>query len=246
MGILTPSDREWIIGFYLTSFVALMYLSSGMPLKTYTPRYRAAKEPLVTVAPGQFRFSAVAAKMAGLESAHWVRISTDESEHLIGFEFLDDPIQPEDANKLRSTSGSSRLCVAKGLINNTPWIKAVAAQRRKFKLFQYPRDQKIWVIRLAPWFELSVLPENIGSIGTGAGIYRYRDAEGEVVYIGKGLIVDRYREPARRMWDIARIEYSLVPEEDEQYKWEKFHLDDFAKEHGGRRPRLNRISGRLR
>ena len=246
MGILTPSDREWIIGFYLTSFVALMYLSSGMPLKTYTPRYRAAKEPLVTVAPGQFRFSAVAAKMADLESAHWVRVSTDERERLIGFEFLSDPIQPEDANKLRGTRGSSRLCVAKGLINQTPWINAVAAKKLKFKLSQYPRDQKIWVIRLAPWFELSVLPENIGSIGTGAGIYRYRDAEGEVVYIGKGLIVDRYREPARRMWDIARIEYSLVPEEDEQYKWEKFHLDDFAKEHGGRRPRFNRISGRLR
>ena len=220
----------------------------------------------MTVAPKGFRFSAVAAKMAFLESDHWVRISTDESEHLIGFEFLGDPIQPEDANKLRRGGGSGRMCVAKGeadktpktpirsgrmcvakgLINNNPWIKAVAAKSRKFKLFQYPRDQKIWVIRLAPWFELSVLPENIGSIGAGAGIYRYRDAGGEVVNIGKGRIVDRYRDPARRTWGIARIEYSLVPEEDEQYKWEKFHLDDFAKEHDGRWPRFNMVAGRLR
>ena len=182
----------------------------------------------MTVAPGQFRFSAVAAKTADLEKAHWVRVSTDERERLIGFEFLGDPIQPEDANKLRGTGGRSRLCTAKGLINQTPWINAVAAKKRKFKLSQYPRDQKIWVIRLAPWFELSVLPEDIGSIGAGAGIYRYRDSGGEVVYIGKGRIADRFREPARRMWGIARIEYSLVPEEDEQYKWEKFHLDDFG------------------
>ena len=230
----------------MTPLVALVYLSLGMPFKTYTPRYRAAKEPLVTVAPGQFRFSAVAAKTADLEKAHWVRVSTDERERLIGFEFLGDPIQPEDANKLRGTGGSSRLCTAKGLINQTPWINAVAAKKRKFKLSQYPRDQKIWVIRLAPWFELSVLPEDIGSIGAGAGIYRYRDSGGEVVYIGKGRIADRFREPARRMWGIARIEYSLVPEEDEQYKWEKFHLDDFAKEHDGRFPRFNMVSGRPR
>ena len=200
----------------------------------------------MTVAPGQFRFSAVAAKTADLKSAHWVRISTDERERLIGFEFLNDPIQPEDANKLSGTRGSSRLCRAKGLINQTPWIKAVAAKRRKFKLFQYPRDQKIWVIRLVPWFELSVPPENIGSIGAGAGIYRYRDSGGEVVYIGKGRIVDRFREPARRMWGIARIEYSLVPEEDKQYQCEKFHLEDFANEHDGRLPRFNMVSGRLR
>ena len=151
------------------------------------------------------------------------------------------------AHKLARPKGSSgRECWVQGLINETPWIKAAAAMKRKFKLFQYPRNQKIWAIRLVPWFELSVLPENISSIGTAAGIYRYRDAEGEVVYIGKGLIVDRYRDPARRTWGIARIEYSLVPEEDEQYKWEKFHLDDFAKEHDGRLPRFNMVAGRLR
>ena len=200
----------------------------------------------MTVAPAGFRFSAAAAKRAGLESAHWVRMSTDESERLIGFEFLGGPVQPEDANKLAGTRGSSRECWAQEVINSAPWIQAVAAKRRKFKLFQYPSDQKIWVIRLAPWFELSVLPEEIGSIGTGAGIYRYLDAGGEVVYIGKGRIVDRYRDSARRTWGIARIEYSLVPEEDEQYKWEKFHLDNFAKEHDGRLPRFNMVAGRLR
>ena len=60
----------------------------------------------------------------------------------------------------------------------------------------------------------------------------------------KGRIADRYREePGRRRWDIAIVEYSVVPDA-EQYEWEKFHLDAFAKEHDGRRPRHNSTSGR--
>ncbi len=215
-----------------------------MPLTTYRPRYRAARKPLVTVDLGGFRFSAKAARRADLESAYWVRISTDESERLIGFEFLDDPIQPEDTNKLMRGSGRSCGCRAKGLMKSAPWINAAAVRKHKFELFPYPLNPKIWVIRLAPWFELSCRPEEISEIGDAAGIYRYRNAGGEVIYIGKGRIADRFRDPSRRTWDIKTIEYSVVPN-DEQYRWEKFHLDLFAKEHNGHLPQLNRIAGRL-
>ena len=216
-----------------------------MALKLYQP-HRTARTPVVTVGSyGQFRFSAEAARKAGLESAHWVRISTDESERLIGFEFLDDPIQPEDTNKLVRDKRGKRYCScrARGLINNTPWIKKVADRNRKFDLVPYPDNQRIWVIRLAPWFELSVRPGDIGKIGDAAGVYRYCDADGKVIYIGKGRIAHRYREePQRRDWDISIIEYSLVPK-DEQFKWEKFHLKDFAKEHSDRLPQHNFNSG---
>ena len=224
-------------------------VSTVMTLMTYKPRPRAANKPLVTVSPKGFRFSAEAVRKAGLESAHWVRISSDESERLIGFEFLDDPSQPEHANKLMLSTGIGRSCKAKGLINGNRWIKQVAEddhgepRNSKFELFPYPPDQKVWVIRLAPWFELSVLPEDIGTIAAAKGIYRYRDAGGEVIYIGKGHIAGRYREERqRRDWGIARIEYSTVPG-DEQYKWEKFHLDAFAKEHADRLPLHNGIQG---
>ena len=216
-----------------------------MTLEIYVPTHRTARTTVVTIgSQGVFRFSAEASRKAGLESAHWVRISTDESERLIGFEFLNDPIQPENANKLmRSKGTSSCSCKAKGLINSTPWIKEVADKGRKFDLFPYPRNQRIWVIRLMPWFELAIRPEAIGEIGDAAGVYRYRDAGGEVIYIGKGRIANRYREePQRHDWDISTIEYSLVPT-DEQFKWEKFHLKDFAKEHSGRLPQHNFNSG---
>lgn len=197
----------------------------------------------MTVDLGGFRFSAAAARLAELRSAHWVRISTDESERLIAFEFLDDPIQPEDTNKLMKSRGRSCSCRAKGLVKSAPWINTVATRKLKFELSQYPQNTKIWVIRLAPWFELSCRPEEIRTIGAAAGIYRYRDASGEVIYIGKGRIVDRFREPTRRAWNIETIEYSLVPNNDEQHRWEKYHLDRFAKEHNGYLPRFNKVAG---
>ena len=214
-----------------------------MALKLYRPR-RAARTPVVNVGGGGFNFSAEASRKAGLESAHWVRLHTDEEERCIAFEFLDDSIQPEDANKLMRGRGSARSCRAKALINGIPWIKAVAGRNRKFKMRPHPVGRGLWAIWLAPWFELSARPEAIGEIGAAAGIYRYRDASGEVIYIGKGCVADRYREPERREWGIAKIEYSLVPDE-EQYEWEKYHLNDFAKEHDGRKPRFNKVAGHL-
>ena len=80
-------------------------VGSSMPLKTYRPSRLPTTEPLVTVAPGVFRISAVAAKSAGLESAHWVRFSTDERERLIGFEFLSGAIRPEGRPQAGETQG---------------------------------------------------------------------------------------------------------------------------------------------
>lgn len=222
----------------------MYYGGTSMSLETYRPRYRPARKPLVTVDLGGFRFSSAAAKLASLRSVHWVRISTDESERLIGFEFLDDPIQPEDTNKLMRYKGRSRGCRARGLMKSAPWINAVAKRKCKFELFPYPRNTKIWVIRLAPWFELSCRPKEISQIGTAAGIYRYRNSRNKVIYIGKGRIADRFREPDRRTWRIERIEYSMVPN-DEQHQWEKFHLDLFVKENNGHLPQFNRVAGHL-
>ena len=231
-----------------------------MSLTPYRASYRRSDDPVVTVAPGMFRFSAQASKVAGLESANWVMMSTDKSERLIGFEFFDGNTQPKDSHRLMryrvkeqgewKQKTIARSCRAKGLINKNEWIKKVAQDNQgkprnlKFKLSPYGHNQKIWVIRLAPWFELSVLPGNIGQIGNVTGIYRYRNAKEEVIYIGKGRIADRFREPARRMWEIARIEYSVVPD-DKQYEFEKFHLDRFAKENDDHRPRFNKVAGHL-
>ena len=85
-----------------------------MALKLYQP-HRTARTPVVTVGSyGQFRFSAEAARKAGLESAHWVRIFTDESERLIGFEFLDDPIQPERHQQAGARQEGQALLLVQG------------------------------------------------------------------------------------------------------------------------------------
>ena len=46
------------------------------------------------------------------------------------------------------------------------------------------------------------------------------------IYIGKGIILDRFREPDRRKWGIQKIEYSIV-RKGVQYEWEKYWLDNF-------------------
>ena len=142
------------------------------------------------------------------------------------------------------SKSSAYSCRTRALIRENPWIKAVADPNRNFELHPHPASRSLWGIWLAPWFELSVRPESVGELGAAAGIYRNRDAGRAVIYIGKGRIVDGCRDPERREHGIARIEYSLVPENG-QYEWKEFHLDDFAKEQGGRRTRFNKVASRL-
>ena len=44
-------------------------------------------------------------------------------------------------------------------------------------------------------------------------------------------------------WDFDIIEYSLIEDEEEQFRWEAFWLDKFVEEHG-KLPIYNRISGK--
>lgn len=207
------------------------------------------KGPYVSIRSSGFTFGSEACRLAGLdESVYWSRIHLDDEERCIAFEFLSGDERPEDAYTLRQPGSRSRVCAAKGLIRNTPWIQAVARQRdsaaRKFALFRHPAVPKFWTVRLMAWFEESAFPQDIGAIGDVAGIYRYLDENEEVVYIGKGCIADRFRSPERRNWGIAKIEFSVISGEDAQYQAEKFHLDRFRESNNQRLPYFNRNSGR--
>ena len=111
-------------------------------------------------------------------------------------------------------------------------------------MFRHPAVPTHWTIRLAPWFEHSVQPADIGSVEAAAGIYRYLDADGGVIYIGKGEVAARFRSPERREWDIAKVEYSEIDGEAKQYEWESFHMERFRERQNNRLPYFNRVSGR--
>ena len=48
---------------------------------------------------------------------------------------------------------------------------------------------------------------------------------------------------ARKDWDFDRVEYSEVPDPDEQVKWESYWIERHKEENGGKLPFYNKVSG---
>ena len=223
-------------------------------IQAYEPKqYRS--RCVVTLTPTAFKFSVLARDTAQLQDIHWMRLLTDEDNRLVVFEPVAGMEKRSGLLKLGTSRTGHKTLTAKGLIASTPWIKGVASledvEARKFEMKEYPgplppgtHGQRPWFIRLVPAFEESVVPSQVGSLGLDTkGIYRYL-SDGEVVYIGKGIIRDRYQaEPQRASWRISRIEYSIIEDDQEALEWEAWWIDRFRKENNGHRPRYNRIDG---
>jgi len=213
---------------------------------------------VVTITPTAFRFSIVASITANLSDIHWMRIHVDPNDRLVVFEPVPGLDKVANVLKLGTQRKGLKTLVAKGLISNTPWIRALVEmpiEARKFEMKRYsgplPTPEEPsgkpgrwpWYIQLMPAFEEAIAPSEINRLGSSAkGIYRYRggnDGE-EVIYIGKGSIRDRFlQEPTRRNWDVTRIEYSIVQDDQKAYEWEAWWIQRFRKENNGLRPRFN-------
>lgn len=218
-----------------------------MAFRVYEPRL-SPSGPVVALTTTGFRFNVEAARLAGLhDPVHWVRVSLDHEQRRIGFRFFSGETRPSNTLKLKGLRGRYYRFSAKGVIWNVPWIHAVSKQDsaadRNFKMERLDSDRNRWVIRLAPWFECKASPNDVGSLGSKEGIYRYRDASDRIIYIGKGKIADRFREHERRDWGIEWIEYSEIEGDENQFDWESFHLDRYEETHDALPPR-NRSRGR--
>ncbi len=95
-----------------------------------------------------------------------------------------------------------------------------------------------------PSFENEVLIKNSKQIHPSfEGIYRYLNKRGDVIYIGKGGIKDRLDVAHRANWNIEKIEYSIIENEEDQFIWEDYWLDRFKSENNSELPLFNKISG---
>ena len=102
------------------------------------------------------------------------------------------------------------------------------------------KDGKKQIITLRPVFENSIKRENSSKIPSDIkGIYRYID-EGKIVYIGKGSIKDRLKEDQREEWKFDTIEYSLIDNDDEQFEWEHYWIEEFKKGNNNFLPAYNK------
>jgi len=217
-----------------------------MPLVQFKRVLKRVKEPIVSIRDGRFHFNVYFARVAELSGKRGVLYSVDDDLREIGFEFIADADDNEDAYTLEYRGRlSSFRCTALDLIAKKPWVRSVAfLASNEVKSFTARKSGKVWVVRLMPSFEMVVERQDSGLIPDDArGIYRYRDAKGEVVFIGKGVIRSRLSEPLRKSWEFRWIDYSTITSEEDQFTWEAFWIDRFKETNNGRLPYYNRHAG---
>jgi hypothetical protein len=203
--------------------------------------------PLVTIRRTGVAFNAAFVRAASLEDKTRVSVHVDPESRRIGFKFLGDA---SDADSYALTKdgggpGKGRLAQAATLLR-LPWVAAVGRiDDRRLRRFKptWSSAESMWVLSLCPAFGTrasagSEIPSD------ARGIYRYRRGD-EVVYIGHGQVRSRLNAPDRKEWDFETIEYSLVPNEEQQQRWETYWLDKFVEERG-KLPIYNRIGGTSR
>jgi hypothetical protein len=216
-----------------------------MPRIKFTRPRKTKEEPLVSIRQGRFHFNAFFARVAELEKAKYVTYHLDDENREVAFEFLKDS-SDDNAYRLENRGGLAKFrCAAQDLIAKKPWVRHSArASDPQLRSFNATRDSKLWVIRLTPSFEEEILRPNASKVpAETSGIYRYLAEDGEVVYIGKGNVRQRLSEPERHDWKFAKIQYSVLRDESDQYRWENFWLEHYSEANNGRLPYYNRQGG---
>lgn len=204
--------------------------------------------PLVSIRINAIAFNAHFVATARLATKSHVAIFVDPKRFGLGFRFHD---QAPDDDTIALTNdggggvrgGGGRCAQIAGLMREHPWLAAVAGiedpRLRRFAPRWISADS-MWTILLRPSFERHVSDRSEIPART-TGVYRYKSGD-EIVYIGRGEVRSRAGSRERAEWDFETIEYSVIPDEGDQTKWEAFWLDRFVEEHG-KLPLYNRILG---
>jgi hypothetical protein len=197
-------------------------------------------------------FSANFIKKEKLQDAKGVKFfEDDEDPYYLGFKFKNDLEEPNtlSLNASGRSRGGSAGCTIKAaeLINKNPILKNVqkmaSRQDRTFEVF-YEQKTNIYSILLRPNFEIIVKFSDRNTIPDAfKGIYRYRNNDGQIIYIGKGGVKARVNSPERKEWGISKIEYSVLLDDDKSYYWENYYLERYVSTFGAKPP-FNVIMGK--
>ncbi len=221
-----------------------------MPVKR-TDTFESSDKPYISFTKDRIIFNTAFSRAAELGPGKRVSLQIDEKNFKIGFEFSDDT-QKRDSWPLlgerKSLSGKhvGMFFSARGFLAQCAWARNVARlPSRKDKRFVPKREAGIWVVQLCPAFENKRARESLDIPADGFGIYRYLRENGEVMYIGRGLIRQRLAAPDRKDWTFDIVEYSLVENPDDQVKWEAHWLARYKEDHNGELPIYNKIGGQV-
>jgi hypothetical protein len=199
--------------------------------------------PFVSITQTHFRFNTLFVRQASLDSGYRVTIFEDEQNRRLGFQFHREQRPGSFTLSSRKDKYEGLSCSNQGVVPKRSWLVAVAKQTGKNRRFTPKKEGNRWVIQLCPAFEIKKARESEELSSKDIGIYRYLRENGEIVYIGRGPIKQRLRCPERTDWDFDVIEYSIVPNPDEQVKWEDYWIERFKADHDGKKPFYNGVSG---
>jgi hypothetical protein len=205
--------------------------------------FEGSDSEFISITRTHFRFNARFVRLASLDPSYRVTIFQDEQNRRLGFEFHKEKRRSSFALTSRNDNYGGLFCTSRGVILKRSWITSVAKQSGKNRRFTPKKEGSKWCIQLCPAFEIKRARESEDLSSTDVGIYRYLRETGETVYIGRGPIKARLHSPDRREWDFDAIEYSIVPNPDDQIKWEDYWIDRFKLDHDGRMPFYNNVSG---
>jgi len=211
-----------------------------------------AQDSVLVINKSGISFSAKFVKKEKLQDAKGVKFFVDDVDpYYLGFKFKNELDEPNTLSLIasgRTRGGGAGFTIkAAELINKNPILKNVqkmnSKQDRTFEIF-FDKKESIYSILVRPNFEIIVNYLDKNTIPEAfKGIYRYRNKEDQIIYIGKGGIKTRVNSPERRDWGIQKIEYSILLDDELSFYWENYYLDRYLSIHGSKPP-FNVIMGK--
>ena len=223
-----------------------------MAIKEVTLNRIPAQDSVLYINKSGISFSANFVKKENLQEAKGVKFfEDDEDPYYLGFKFKNDLEESNTLSLVASTrgkfGGAGFTIKAAELINKNSILKNIqkmtSRQDRTFEIF-YEKKTNIYSILLRPNFEIVVKFSDRNTIPDAfKGIYRYRNNDGQIIYIGKGGVKTRVNSPERKEWGISKIEYSVILDDDKSYYWENYYLERYVSTFGSKPP-FNIIMGK--
>lgn len=206
-----------------------------------------SKLDTLTISKSGIFFSSQFIKKFDLSEKKSIAFYESEDIYLIGFEFFDSKDEPDSLKITRPGGALSRSVGANEIINNHKVLSKIqqdpSKENRVFEIQESDEADGIFYIYLKPMFEKNLPYSKVDSLSKDIkGIYRYKDGNDDIIYIGKGNIKSRAKSQERKKWDIRQIEYSEIAEEEKMLHWEAYHLNQFVNQKGGK-PKYNVLMG---
>jgi hypothetical protein len=219
-----------------------------MSMQLYISPNYSEIDQYITISKSGFFFSAEFIDKNKLTDNNYCQFFTsNDSEYKFGVTFSKE--KNEGSFKIINTlkgkyrdKSMARSVTASAFFNSTPIFKELTKNKCKNRFsLKFSEADNCFIFNVIPSFEISKKPNDVP--GDITGIYKCYDKEKYVLYIGKGNIRSRIKEHLSKGWELSKVDYSVIKDNDEMFKYESYHLEQYKKDNGAYPPE-NLIGGR--